>query len=288
MKKVLKIQDLSFYPDKSSSKYHVPQKIEWDRTHGKDSVVFFTDACLSMASLPIYRDSFKIAWILEPYAINPYPYQNAVAKYGDFDLILSHHDKFVSKMEGKGAFYPNGMSWVAEDDWMPYTKSMNLSIIASAKSQTEGQKLRHQYIEWLNISSDSALAFGVDKYGYGYNPVEHKIEALREYRFSVAIENSKVNTYFSEKLLDCFATYTIPVYWGCENVKDYFNPDGIIQVDSIDDLLKYTRVISESGKEIYNKRSVQSAMKDNFEEAKKYRVAEDWIYENILVPKQLV
>ena len=287
MKKI-KIQDLNFYGQSSSSRYHVSKEIDWDRTAGKDSVVFFTDACLPMADLPIYKDSFCIAWILEPYAINAYPYQYVVANYENFDLILSHHDKFVTKMDAKGTWYPNGMSWIADEDWKDYEKSASMSIIASSKNETDGQKLRHDYIGSLQYSSDPALALGVDIYGYGYNPIEHKVEALKDYRFSIAIENCRINTYFSEKLLDCFATHTIPVYCGCENIKDYFNMDGIIQVESLEDLIKYTRVISESGVDIYNKRSVRSAMKDNFEEAKKYRVAEDWIYQNILIPKQLV
>jgi hypothetical protein len=181
-----------------------------------------------------------------------------------------------------------GYSDELKDILEPPNKTANMSIIASDKNTTEGHQLRHQYISRLMTSSDPTLALTVDIFGKGYNPVEHKIEALRDYRFSVAIENCRMASYFTEKLIDCFAAHTVPVYWGCPTLKKFFNTDGIIAVDSLDELVKYTSIISENGKEIYSKRSVQTAIKENFELAKKYKVAEDWIYENVLKPRELV
>jgi hypothetical protein len=248
-KKKLKIQDQAFFHDASSSKYHEPKFIEWDRTSGPAPVMFFTDSCIPLSTHPIYDKSFKIAWLLEPYAINQKSYMDAVRLKDRIDMVLSHHEGFLSKMEDKGVFYPNGMSWVAEEDWKqePPNKTANMSIIASDKNTTEGHQLRHQYISRLRMAS-----------------------------------------YFTEKLIDCFAAHTVPVYWGCPTLKKFFNTDGIIAVDSLDELVKYTSIISENGKEIYSKRSVQTAIKENFELAKKYKVAEDWIYENVLKPRELV
>ena len=42
-----------------------------------------------------------------------------------------------------------------------------------------------------------------------------KAAALRPVMFHIAIENVSQRSYFSEKLLDCFLTRTVPVYWGC-------------------------------------------------------------------------
>ena len=38
--------------------------------------------------------------------------------------------------------------------------------------------------------------------------------------------------YFTEKLLDCFLTRTVPVYWGCPDIYEYFDLDGIIHVNN--------------------------------------------------------
>ena len=62
-------------------------------------------------------------------------------------------------------------------------------------------------------------------------------ESLFYSAFYVCIENQSVKHYFTEKLIDSFLTYTLPIYWGCPNIGEYFNLDGMIIVDSIDDLI---------------------------------------------------
>ena len=49
-------------------------------------------------------------------------------------------------------------------------------------------------------------------FGRGYDPIEFKIDGLKDYRFSVVIENCKRDYWFTEKLIDCFVTGTIPIY----------------------------------------------------------------------------
>jgi len=86
--------------------------------------------------------------------------------------------------------------------------------------------------------------------------------------FSVAIENGQYETYFTEKLLDCFATGTIPVYLGAPDIGDYFNKDGIVDLaDEFD--------VSE---EIYYNK--MDAIKDNLERVKDMEILEDFIYLN--------
>ena len=54
--------------------------------------------------------------------------------------------------------------------------------------------------------------------------------------FSVAIENNVLRTYFTEKVLDCFATGTIPIYLGAPDIGDHFNIDGILTLDDFDSI----------------------------------------------------
>ena len=67
-------------------------------------------------------------------------------------------------------------------------------------------------------------------------PFEIK-DPLFESMFSVIIENTKVDNYFSEKLLDALRTYTVPIYFGCPNILEYFEEDGMINVNSIEELV---------------------------------------------------
>ena len=62
-------------------------------------------------------------------------------------------------------------------------------------------------------------------------------DPLFDTQYHICIENQPIGNYFTEKLIDCFLTETIPVYWGCTNIGDYFNLDGIILFTTIDELL---------------------------------------------------
>ena len=86
--------------------------------------------------------------------------------------------------------------------------------------------------------------------------------------FSVAIENGQYETYFTEKLLDCFATGTIPVYLGAPDIGKVFNPDGIITLSDEFDV----------SDEVYY--SKMDAIKENLEIAKTMEILEDFIYLN--------
>ena len=58
--------------------------------------------------------------------------------------------------------------------------------------------------------------------------IPNKEIGLKDYRFSFCVENDTYDTYFTEKILDCFATGTIPVYLGAPDIGNHFNMDGII------------------------------------------------------------
>jgi hypothetical protein len=59
-----------------------------------------------------------------------------------------------------------------------------------------------------------------------------------ESMFHVAIENCKNDNFFTEKLLDCFRTFTVPIYWGTEVVLDIFDRRGIIYAHDLEELQK--------------------------------------------------
>ena len=109
-----------------------------------------------------------------------------------------------------------------------YPKTKLLSMISSNKNWTDGHNLRVNMMRYL---MDKA-----DVFGNQVRPIATKEDGLRDYMFSVAIENSSYETYFTEKIIDCFATGTIPIYWGAPDIGDHFNSDGIISLEDIEDI----------------------------------------------------
>jgi hypothetical protein len=217
--------------------------------------------------------------LLEPMAINPHAYEFIAAHHNRFNLVLSHHTEYLKQIPN-GQYYINGMSWVAEQDWGKHEKTKNLCIFASNKNYVVGHSLRH---ELIRRAKDK-----MDLFGSGYEYVKHKADVLKNYKFSVAIENSSVPSYFTEKIIDCFATYTMPIYWGCPTIGEFFDPNGILYAKNLEDLLRIVDTVNNDPDGIYNRKETQQALENNFLLAKKYAVAEDWIFDHILKPNKLV
>lgn len=63
-----------------------------------------------------------------------------------------------------------------------------------------------------------------------------KTDFQKNYRFSIAFENSEHPGYTTEKILDAFAARTIPIYWGNPLVLRDFNPESFINAYDFEDI----------------------------------------------------
>jgi len=160
-------------------------------------------------------------------------------------LIRTKFHKVFVRYQCLGIKYENVTSFPIAQCWTKGVdikdqkrKDKLISLIASNKDKLPGHKIRHQIIEQLTT-------INYDVIGRGYKPFKEKKDGLLPYKFSIIIENSKEDDYFSEKLIDCFSCMTIPVYWGASNIGDYFDIDGMIIFNSIKDLQDITRKLSE-------------------------------------------
>ncbi len=70
--------------------------------------------------------------------------------------------------------------------------------------------------------------------------VDDKIEFIGHYKFNLALENSLVEGYVTEKLLEPLAAATVPIYWGDGFAVNDFNPEAFINIldyNSLDSFL---------------------------------------------------
>lgn len=58
--------------------------------------------------------------------------------------------------------------------------------------------------------------------------VRDKHEYQRRHLFSIAYENEAAPGYSTEKILDAFASQSIPIYWGDPLIEETFNPDAFV------------------------------------------------------------
>ena len=94
---------------------------------------------------------------------------------------------------------------------------------------------------------------------------DDKKDCLFRSMFHVAVENQVEPNYFTEKLVDCFASYTVPIYYGCTNIGEFFDMDGIIQASSSDEIIQILNDLSVSD---YWRR--MPAMQRNYVSSQKY------------------
>lgn len=65
-----------------------------------------------------------------------------------------------------------------------------------------------------------------------YNTKEFR-EFVSQYKFIISMDNSKDDTYITEKIIHGFVSGIIPVYWGSDFVCDYFNEARFINVPNM-------------------------------------------------------
>ena len=233
-------------------------------------ITLFTDSLINSGIANQINSKYKIGWLMESRELHPHFY-NTFELYKDhYDFILTHDPELLINYPTKAKKYPIGGCWTNESNWKIHNKTKLISMIYSSRQQLTGHKLRHEIANRFTSS-------GIDYFGHGTpRSLVNKEDGLRDYYFSIIIENSKQLNYFTEKIIDCLTVGTIPIYWGCPNISEFFNVNGFIHFESIDEL---DDILASLTPELY-----QSKLKyayENLELAKQYAVTEDWLFKNI-------
>lgn len=248
-----------------------PKNVKWVFNKSIDSTspqVYCEDTLFSFDN----SKNPKYGWITESSEIAANLIKNAASKKqilknyykkiftNDFRLINEDPELFVYGYTG------SLVPWV--DEYKIFDKNKLCSFITSFKNFTSGHRVRLQLFDFLK---DKPL-FDGHIYGRNYRPVENKIEALKDYMFSIAIENSAYPKYYTEKVTDCFATGTVPIYYGDKAIGEDFNKDGIIFLDELGSLDRLTP-------ELYQQ--MLPAIQDNYNRVINLKTSDDFIFEKI-------
>lgn len=182
------------------------------------------------------RKGFIWKWDMEP---------NMVVQPGpEFGKIFTHHEiPGESRIETE----PPILDWWVSKSYDelfsldPPAKTLDLSAIASSKDWFPGHQRRNEFVELLAQKIPS-----LDLYGFG-RPREliDKWDGLASYRYSIAIENISKPDYWTEKITDCFMSFTVPFYFGATNIQAYFPEESFIWLP-IDEPHEAVRIVEET------------------------------------------
>ncbi len=184
------------------------------------------------------RSGYIWTWHNEPIVRTPF------AK--GFDRVYTH----VESDDRRTQLSPPILDWWVDkthdelEEMEPPEKQHKLSTIASTKQTIEGHRRRNTFIAAASRSIDCLHLYGRGR----KRTIVDKWDGLRDYEFSIAIENTSKADYWTEKISDCFLSYTVPFYFGAPNIRDYFPDNSFIWLP-IEEPKRAIRIIEDALRE---------------------------------------
>lgn len=216
------------------------------------------------------REGKQVMLLIEPRPIQPNVYEHALQVADQYEYVFTHDSQLL-------AVLPNAKPILWGNVWCRSENPKKTKLISMTSSDKELCELHKERKRIARKYKDK-----IDVYGTidGGNYVD-AIDTLEPYMYSVVIENHIDDIWFTKKLLNCFATKTIPIYYGARDLFNYFEVDGIEWCYDLDDLiiaLDYVIEHPEKAKEVYYSDKVQKAINQNYELSKQYEKFDEWLY----------
>jgi len=240
---------------------YVRNQPEWD------GITIFTDRMLPMVKE--VDSKIKVGLLMESPIVWGHIYDDIKKLEDSFDLIFTHDKNLLSRDPLKYKFIPADWVSVEEESHGLHEKTRLVSKIYSLKGKTEyggigDRPLRHTVAE--------RFADRLDLFGEGSpkGTLDLKSDSLVDYMFSIPMENAIKDYYYTEKILDCFITGNVPIFFGARSVSTFFDERGILFWNSLDEL---GTILKRIGPELY--KEMEPYVKINYELATKYIDADD-------------
>lgn len=109
--------------------------------------------------------------------------------------------------------------------------------------------------------------------------VEDKRDFLKNYKFSIAFENSSYPGYCTEKLMQAFAAGNVPIYWGDPTAVDQFNEKAYINCCgmTIEEAVEKVKKVDLNDNLYMEMLREKPLLDDNLREKTEKKLAE-WLY----------
>lgn len=240
----------------------------WWNPWGNDGIYFEDlNVSISIDNLNYDRNAdYKILFLAEPSAILPEVNEIALENSNQFDRIYTFNQHVLDRYK-TAELFEWGSSWLDFKD-LEIDKKNHITFVTSSKNQSLGHSLRLDIFEKLKKID---FINGIEVYQHQSPPFhQRRNDFFEKSMFHISVENSQQKNYFTEKIIDCFASKTLPIYYGCPNLGDWFNMDGVIAFNNISELDKIFDFIDEN---FYN--SKLNAIEENYEIAKKFHSDND-------------
>ena len=193
------------------------------------------------------KNTFKILWIKESEEISKFK-AHAIANCKKFDAIITYDEGIMNQCDN-AYFMEFGTAWVFDYD-LSIPKKFQISHLTGFKEMTKGHIMRKK-VHYKQNKIKNPIDFYISRHGGVENSFDNKTlgdskSPLFDSQFHICIENSRQKNFFTEKLIDCFVTKTIPIYWGCENIEKFFDTDGFFIAKEFKDIIKICNSLDDN------------------------------------------
>jgi hypothetical protein len=185
--------------------------------------------------------NYKIFLQLEPLAIKNME-EHLLQNGSLYDTIFTLNQTVLEKCPNAVKSILPACSWISGTHFHSIDsakKQFQISCITGSKHMAEGHTFR--LLLYYNQEAVKATGIPITFYRSSAGPAlpelthnpflqKDKFELFERYQYSLVIENSSQPNYFTEKLIDCLLTKTIPIYYGCPNISEYFDTTGWIRL----------------------------------------------------------
>lgn len=214
------------------------------------------------------REGKQVMLLIEPKSIQPNVYEYALEVADQYEYVFTHDSQLLAVLPNAKPILWGGVWCRSENP----KKTKLISMISSDKGMCELHKERKRIARKYKDKID---VYGTIDGGEYVNP----IDTLEPYMYSVVIENYIDDIWFTEKICNCFATKTIPIYYGARDIDVFFNADGIIHCYNREQMEYFIQDIIDN-EDFYNSyyESKKEALEENYELSKQYEKFDEWLY----------
>lgn len=214
------------------------------------------------------RTGQQVMLLIEPRSIQPNVYDFVEEHYSEYEYVFTHDSYLLSHL-------PNAKPILWGGVWCRSENPEKTKLISMTSSDKELCDLHKERKRIARKYKDKIDVYGTIDGGEYVDP----IDTLEPYMYSVVIENYIDGLWFSEKLLNCFATKTIPIYYGARDIDNYFDDRGIIHCKSINEIEEWINRALDSPQwfmDFYNYSKKHIGI--NYELSKQYEKFDEWLY----------
>lgn len=89
----------------------------------------------------------------------------------------------------------------------------------------------------------------------------NKIDIVAPYKFTLTVENTHSKNYITEKFYDAILTDCIPIYYGVNNLKEYYPENGYFLIEDINDtdsIKNLLKTINNNADDIYKEKIIEA------------------------------